>query len=59
MPQTAITVVTVGCEQVIFSLWLNATTVVATSLYKSAAVTDHVVTGHVVDICSRVGGFSN
>jgi hypothetical protein len=38
-------------------LWLAATTVVASSLYKSAVVTDHVVTDLVVDICSRVGGF--
>jgi hypothetical protein len=31
--------------------------VVAASLNKSVVVTDHVVTDHVVDICSRVGGF--
>jgi hypothetical protein len=31
--------------------------VVAARLNKSAVVTDHVVTGHVVDKCSRVGGF--
>jgi hypothetical protein len=35
-----------------FALWLEATTVVAASLNKSAVVTDHMV-----DICSRVGGF--
>jgi hypothetical protein len=40
-----------------FALWLAATTVVAASLNKSAVVTDHMVTDHVVDICSRVGGF--
>jgi hypothetical protein len=40
-----------------FALWLDATTVVAASLNKSAVVTDQVVTDHVVDICSRVGGF--
>jgi hypothetical protein len=38
-------------------LCLAAGTVVAASQNKSAVVTDHVVTDHVVDICSRVGGF--
>jgi hypothetical protein len=38
-------------------LWLDATTAVAASLNKSGVVTDHVVTDHKVDICSRVGGF--
>jgi hypothetical protein len=31
--------------------------VVAASLNKSGVVTDYVVTDHVVDICSGVGGF--
>jgi hypothetical protein len=35
-----------------FALQLAATTVVAASLNKSAAITDHVV-----DICLKVGGF--
>jgi hypothetical protein len=38
-------------------LWLATATVVAASLNKSAVVTDHLVTDHVGDICSRVGGF--
>jgi hypothetical protein len=40
-----------------FALWLDATTVVEASLNKSAVVADHVVTDHVVDICSIVGGY--
>jgi hypothetical protein len=40
-----------------FALWLAATTVVAASLNKSGVLTDHVVTDHVVDIYSKVGGF--
>jgi hypothetical protein len=40
-----------------FALWLAATTVVVASLNKVRVFTDHVVTNHVVDICSRVGGF--
>jgi hypothetical protein len=40
-----------------FTLWLDATTVVAASLKKSAVVTEHVVTDHVVNIRPRVGGF--
>jgi hypothetical protein len=52
-PQTAITVVW-GWEHVIL---LCGLTVVAASLNKSAVVTDHVVTDHVEDICSRVVGF--
>jgi hypothetical protein len=40
-----------------FALWLDATTVVAARLNKSVVVIVHVVTDHMVDICSRVGGF--
>jgi hypothetical protein len=40
-----------------FALRLDATTVVEASLNKSGVVTDHMVTDHVVEICSRVGGF--
>jgi hypothetical protein len=40
-----------------FTLWLDATTLVAANLNKSAVVTDHMVTDHMVDICTRVGGF--
>jgi hypothetical protein len=40
-----------------FALWLDATNVVVASLNKSVVVIVQVVTDHVVDMCSRVGGF--
>jgi hypothetical protein len=40
-----------------FALWLHATTVVAANLNKSVVVIVHMVTDHMVDIGSRVGGF--